>query len=163
MELLSEACREVHGNEYLRPVLGAALVMGATPLEPRNMTSLLRRAALGRSCPAHITQLLALAIVQTTGARAQFHFETAHETPSLHLISHTKRRHRETSAPRCRQLPQCRQPEPGGGGVPGRDAGKAAGNALDPQQVRTCNAFMSCLLQLLTWMLAHMRTVLDVQ
>ena len=32
MELLTEACREVHGNEYLRPVLGAALVMGAALL-----------------------------------------------------------------------------------------------------------------------------------
>ena len=32
VELLTEACREVHGNEYLRPVLGAALVMGAALL-----------------------------------------------------------------------------------------------------------------------------------
>ena len=44
MELLSEACREVHGNEYLRPVLGAALVMGAPPLVTRQLMSLIQHA-----------------------------------------------------------------------------------------------------------------------
>ncbi len=75
VELLSEACREVHGNEYLRPVLGAALVMGAKSypqalLDTNQSMRLLQRAALGSSCYAPVTLLLALATALAASAQA---------------------------------------------------------------------------------------------